>query len=101
MSSSGALLPVFVIVTKIGAIETIGDGVRAIQRVAHATPRLEGGFLSVLLGNGMTSGSLVAIVAILFMEITASIRKCLRIELEAEFLPELINFLRNFASSSG
>ena len=59
------------------------------------------GFLSVLLGNGMTSGSLVAIVAMLFMEITAPRRKHLRMELEAASLPQLTDFLRNFASSSG
>ena len=64
-------------------------------------PELLGdGFLGVLLGNGMTSGSLVAIVAMLFMEITAPRRKRLRVALETESLPQLTDFLRGFASSA-
>ena len=64
-------------------------------------PELLGdGFLGVLLGNGMTSGSLVAIVAMLFMEITAPRRKRLRVALETEALPQLTDFLRGFASSA-
>ena len=64
-------------------------------------PELLGdGFLGVLLGNGMTSGSLVAIVAMLFMEITAPRRMRLRVALETESLPQLTDFLRGFASSA-
>ena len=48
----------------------------------------------------MTSGSLVAIVAMLFMEITAPRRKRLRVALETEALPQLTDFLRGFASSA-
>ena len=62
---------------------------------------LGSGFLGVLLGNGMTSGSIVAIVAMLFMEITAPRRKRLRLALDQETLPRLTEFLRGFASSSG
>ena len=58
------------------------------------------GFLGVLLGNGMTSGSLVAIVAMLFMEVTAPRRKRLRVALEPGSLPQLTDFLRGFASSA-
>ena len=65
-------------------------------------PELLGdGFLGVLLGNGMTSGSIVAIIAMLFMEITAPRRKRLGLPLNNEALPQLTDFLRNFASSSG
>ena len=37
--------------------------------------RLGDGFLSVLLGNGMTSGALVAIIMMLFMELTSARRR--------------------------
>ncbi len=64
-------------------------------------PELLGdGFLGVLLGNGMTSGSLVAIVAMLFMEVTAPRRKRLKVALETGSLPQLTDFLRGFASSA-
>ena len=59
------------------------------------------GFLGVLLGNGMTSGALVAIIAMLFMEITAPRRKRLRLSLERHALPQLTAFLRGFATTSG
>ncbi|MXX92635.1 MAG: hypothetical protein F4Y63_04175 [Chloroflexi bacterium] len=65
-------------------------------------PELLGdGFLGVFLGNGMTSGSIVAIVAMVFMEITAPRRKRIRLELNQDALPQLTDFLRSFASSSG
>lgn len=65
-------------------------------------PELLGdGFLGVLLGNGMTSGAMVAIIAMLFMEITAPRRKRLRLELNEGALSQLTDFLRSFASSSG
>ena len=65
-------------------------------------PELLGdGFLSVFLGNGMTSGSIVAIIAMIFMEVTAPRRKRLRLELNQDALPQLTDFLRSFASSSG
>ena len=49
----------------------------------------------------MTSGAVVAIIAMLFMEITAPRRKRLRVDLNEGALPELSEFLRGFASSSG
>ena len=65
-------------------------------------PELLGdGFVGVLLGNGMTSGAIVAIIAMLFMEITAPRRKRLRVDLNEGALSELSDFLRGFASSSG
>ena len=54
------------------------------------------GFLSVLLGNGMTSGAIVAIVMMVFMELTAPRRQRLRVSLDDETLPKLSEFLRGF-----
>ena len=57
-------------------------------------------FLGILLGNGMTSGAIVAILAMLFMEITSPRRKRLRLALDDQALPHLSDFLRSVASSS-
>ena len=59
------------------------------------------GFLAVLLGNGMTSGAIVAIVMMVFMELTAPRRRRLQLPLDEEILPKLTEFLRTFASRSG
>ena len=59
------------------------------------------GFLGVLLGNGMTSGAIVAIVMMVFMELTAPRRRRLQLPLDEEILPKLTEFLRTFASRSG
>ena len=59
------------------------------------------GFLGVLLGNGMTSGAIVAIIMMLFMELTAPRRRRLQVPLDDETLPKLTEFLRTFASRSG
>ena len=45
------------------------------------------GFLGVLLGNGMTSGAIVAIIMMLFMELTAPRRRSLQVPLDDETLP--------------
>ena len=45
------------------------------------------GFLGVLLGNGMTSGAIVAIIMMLFMELTAPRRRRLQAQLDDETLP--------------
>ncbi len=63
--------------------------------------QLGDGFLGILLGNGMTSGAIVAILAMLFIEITSPRRKRLRLALNDEALPQLTDFLKSFASSSG
>ena len=57
-------------------------------------------FLGILLGNGMTSGAIVAILAMLFMEITSPRRKRLRLALDDQALPQLTDFLQSVASSS-
>ena len=59
------------------------------------------GFLGVLLGNGMTSGALVAIVLMVFMELTSARRRRMEAALDVAALPELEEFLRGLASKSG
>ena len=58
------------------------------------------GFLSVLLGNGMTSGAMVAVGMTAFLELTGPRRKRLRAVLDMETLPNLMEFLRGFASNA-
>ena len=59
------------------------------------------GFLGVLLGNGMTSGAIVAILMLAFVELTGPRRMRLELGLDAETLPKLVDFLRRFASKVG
>ena len=59
------------------------------------------GFLGVLLGNGMTSGAIVAILMMVFMEITSPRRRRLEVPLDADTMPKLEEFLREFASKAG
>ena len=59
------------------------------------------GFIGVLLGNGMTSGALVAIILMVFMELTSPRRRRLEVALEMGELPKIDEFLRGFASRKG
>ena len=59
------------------------------------------GFLAVLLGNGMTAGALVAIIMMVFMELTGPRRRRLEIPLDSDALPKLVELLRGFASKAG
>ena len=59
------------------------------------------GFVGVLFGNGMTSGALVAIIMMVFMELTGPRRRRLEVRLDAEALPSLEEFLRGVASRAG
>ena len=59
------------------------------------------GFLSVLLGNGMTSGALVAVTMMVLLEMTAPRRRRLEAALDSEALPKLRKFLGQFASKAG
>ena len=59
------------------------------------------GFWSVLLGNGMTSGALVAVIMMVFMELTSPRRRRLSVPLDSEALPKLSEFLKGFASKAG
>ena len=59
------------------------------------------GFLGVLLGNGMTSGAIVAVIMMVFMELTAPRRRRLSVRFDENALPQLGEFLRGFASRNG
>ena len=59
------------------------------------------GFLAVLLGAGMTSGAIVAIVMMVFMELTAPRHRRLQVPLDEYTLPKMEEFLWAFASRSG
>ena len=56
------------------------------------------GFLSVLLSNGMTSGAIVAIIMMVFIELTGPRRRRLQTSLDMDALPKLTEFLQGFAS---
>ncbi len=62
---------------------------------------LLGPFAGVLLGNGMTSGALAAVIMILFMELTGPRRRRLRVPLETDALPAIDEFLRGVGSGGG
>ena len=57
--------------------------------------------MGVLLGNGMTSGAIVAILMMAFVELTGPRRMRLELGLDSETLPKLGDFLRRFASKVG
>ncbi len=64
-------------------------------------PELLGdGFIGVLLGNGMTSGAIVAILMTLFMELTRPRRRRLQLALDSEAQPRVDQLLRRFASAN-
>ena len=71
------------------------------QNEAIFADQLGEGFLAVLLGNGMTSGAIVAIVMMSFMELTAPRRRRLDVVLDPDALPKMGEFLRGFASKYG
>ena len=62
---------------------------------------LLGGTWGTLLGNGMTAGGMAAIALTAFMELTASRRRRLEVELAAEALPEIDAFLQKFGARVG
>ena len=65
-------------------------------------PNLLGdGFIGVLLGNGMTSGAVVAIIMMVFMELTSPRRRRLQVALGMDALPQVDEFLRGFATKHG
>ncbi len=59
------------------------------------------GFLSILLGNGMTAGAIVAILMMIFMELTSQRRKRLVVDLDVASLPKIDEFLRGYVSKAG
>ena len=62
--------------------------------------QLGDGFLSILLGNGMTSGAIVAVLMMVFLELTGPRRKRLRMDMDEETLTKLGGFLREFAKGA-
>ncbi|MXY46875.1 MAG: hypothetical protein F4Y44_07800 [Chloroflexi bacterium] len=62
-------------------------------------PDLLTGFMDVLLSNGMTAGTIVAIVLMLFLNLTGPRRKRLTTQLGEDALPEIGSFLRETASA--
>ena len=84
--------------TVIGLSFWIGTGVQG----KWIFPELLGeGFLGVLLSNGMTAGAIVAILLMVFLEITRPRRKRLQVALESGALPKIEQFLLGFASKGG
>lgn len=63
--------------------------------------QLGDGFLSALLGNGMTSGAIVAIIMMVFIELTGPRRRRMEASLDMDALPKLSEFLHGFASRAG
>ena len=63
--------------------------------------QLGDGFLSVLLGNGMTAGAIAAILMMLFFELTGPRHRRLTVPLKSESLPDVDEFLRRFAQRAG
>ncbi len=59
------------------------------------------GFLGVLLGNGMTSGAIVAIILVAFIELTSTRRRRMEAALDVAALPELEELLRGLAKRAG
>ena len=57
--------------------------------------------LGTLLGNGMTAGSIVALLLTLFVELTSARRRRLKTDLDMASLPRIDEFLREFANKSG
>ena len=64
-------------------------------------PDLLTGTWATLLGNGVTTGSVVVILLTLLLELPAAGRKRLRVSLQSESLPEIDGFLRSFAADQG
>ena len=64
-------------------------------------PELLDGTWATLLGNGVTTGSVVVILLSLLLEVSASRRKRLDASLDYESLPEIDDFLRSIASEQG
>ena len=59
------------------------------------------GFWSVLLGNGMASGAVVAVALATFMELTGGRRRRIRLTLDDHAAQRVEDFLRAFAARSG
>ena len=64
-------------------------------------PELLSGTWATLLGNGVSTGSIVVVLLSLLIELSASRHKRLDVSLDYESLPEIDQFLRSIATGSG
>ena len=83
--------------TLVGVAFWVGSGFQA----GAVFPDHLGEFWSGLLGNGMTSGGLTALLMTIFIEITAPRRKRIWTRLEASAMPEIRTFLNRVSSKMG
>ena len=58
------------------------------------------GFLAVLLGNGMTSGAIVAVIMMLIIELAGPRRRRFEVALDVDAVPKVGKFLGKFASDA-
>ena len=59
------------------------------------------GFLGILLGNGMTSGAIAAVIMMAYLELTGPRRRRLNVDVDEGTLGKLSEFLRGFAAEAG
>ena len=64
-------------------------------------PDLLGGFASVLLGNGMTSGAIAAVIMTVFMDLTRPRPRRFDAPLAMDSLPDIDEFLRGVGTRGG
>ena len=60
--------------------------------------QLGDGFLGILLGNGMTSGAIIAVTLTAFLELTGPRPRRIQLPLDGEALPPITRFLQTFAA---
>ena len=93
MGTSGAFIRKAAIV---GLSFWIGVGFQAQAIFSH----LLGDLWGTLLSNGMTSGAIVAIGMMLFLNLSSPRRKRIEVGLSSDAFPEVDGFVRGFASES-
>lgn len=82
----------------VGLAFWIGVG---FQNQAIFSDHIGDGFLGILLGNGMTSGAIVVVLLVAFVELSRRRRRKLQVALDDETAPKIDEFLRRLASNSG
>ena len=60
--------------------------------------QLGDGFLGILLGNGMTSGAIIAVTLTAFLELTGPRPRRIQLPLDSRALPTVTRFLQTFAA---
>ena len=81
----------------VGLAFAIGVGLHQNELVTEAL----GGAWGTMLGNGVMSGTIVAIALTLLIELTSARRRRLQVDLDFASLPEIDAFLRELATSIG